>query len=101
MQTPLAILYRASALNYFLGRRLVKIPNIGLVNVILGEAVCPEFIQEDAVPDRIVPAARELLQDGGRRREMLVRFEQLKQMLSGGGGCERVAEMACELLGAS
>jgi lipid-A-disaccharide synthase len=101
MRTPLVILYKASPLNYFLGRRLIKIPNIGLVNVILGEAVCPEFIQNGAVPERIVPAALELLEDGERRRHMLGRFEQLTHILSGGGGCERVAEIACELMRAS
>ena len=101
MRTPLLILYKASVLNYLLGRRLIKIPNIGLVNVILGEQVCPEFIQSDAVPERIAPAALELLDEGVRRREMLDRFEQLREMLSGGGGCKRVAEIACELIGAS
>jgi lipid-A-disaccharide synthase len=100
MKTPLVIVYKASRVNYFLGRRLIKIPYIGLVNVILGEAVCPELIQNDAVPDRIVPAATDLLRDGRRRSEMLGSFERLRQTLSGGRGCERVAEIAVELLGA-
>jgi len=98
MNTPLVIVYKASALNYFLGRRLVKIPNIGLVNVVLGGAVCPELIQGEAVPERIVPEALELLQDGRRRKDMVGRFEELREMLSGGRGCERVAEIAVELL---
>jgi lipid-A-disaccharide synthase len=100
MKTPLVIVYKASAMNYFLGRRLIKIPHIGLVNVILGEEVCQELIQSDAVAERIVPAATELLQDGRRRREMLGRFERLRETLSGGRGCDRVAEIALELLGA-
>jgi lipid-A-disaccharide synthase len=94
------IVYKASAVNYFLGRRLIKIPHIGLVNVILGEAVCQELIQKDAVPERIVPAATELLQDERKRGEMLGRFERLRELLSGGRGCDRVAEIAVELLGA-
>jgi lipid-A-disaccharide synthase len=98
LETPLVIVYKASALNYFLGRRLVKIPNIGLVNVILGEAVCPEFIQGAAEPRRIASAARELLADGGPRQEMVGRFKRLRRMLSGGAGCTRVAEIAAELL---
>jgi lipid-A-disaccharide synthase len=98
LKTPLVIVYRASAMNYFLGRRLVKIPHIGLVNVVLGEAVCPEFIQSEAVPERIVPAAKELLEDGPRRSDMVGHFEKLRRMLAGGRGCKRVAEIAVELL---
>jgi lipid-A-disaccharide synthase len=98
MQTPLVIVYKVSELNYFLARRLIKIPNIGLVNVILGDRVCPEFIQGDATAERIAPAALELLPGAGPREAMLARFEQLRRMLGGGGGCARVAEMAADLL---
>jgi lipid-A-disaccharide synthase len=98
MNTPLVIVYKASRFNYLLGRRLVRIPHIGLVNIILGDAVCPELIQSSAVPKRIVPAALELLREGEGRRAMLERFGRLRRALSGGRGCERVAEMAQELL---
>jgi lipid-A-disaccharide synthase len=98
LATPLVIVYRVSALNYMVASRLVKIPNIGLVNVILGDAVCPEFVQGDATAEKIAPAALELLEDGGRREAMLTRFAELRRMLSGGGGCARVAQIAAELL---
>jgi lipid-A-disaccharide synthase len=98
METPLVVVYKASAVNYFLGRRLVTIPNIGLVNVVLGETVCPEFIQGDAVPERIGNAALALLEDEAKRADTVDRFRDLRTRLSGGGGCARVAEMAAELL---
>lgn len=101
METPLVVVYKVSALNYFLGRRLVKIPNIGLVNVVLGEAVCPELIQDDAEPARIERAALALLNDDAARAGTIDRFRDLKTMLSGGGGCARVAEIAAELLEAA
>lgn len=101
METPLLIVYKASALNYLLGRRLVTIPNIGLVNVVLGETVCPEFIQGDAVPEHIGQAAIELLEHDAKREDMVGRFRDLRAMLAGGGGCARVAEMAAELLEAA
>jgi len=100
METPLAIVYKASALNFFLGRRMVSIPHIGLVNIILGEEVCPEFLQGDADPRRIASAAAELMGDGDRRTNMIARFKELRGLLSGGAGSERVAEIAAELLGA-
>jgi lipid-A-disaccharide synthase len=98
MKAPLIIVYKVSAFNYFLARRLVKLDNIGLVNIVLGDAVCPEFIQGDAVPERVAAAAAGLIEAGGRREQMLGRFTELENMLSGGGGCERVAQIAAELI---
>lgn len=48
---PGAIVYRAHPITYYLGRRLVKIPYLGMANLILGEAMYPEFIQGDARPE--------------------------------------------------
>jgi lipid-A-disaccharide synthase len=96
--TPLVIVYRVSALNYMLARRLVKIDNIGLVNIILGRTVCPEFIQNDAEPDRIGRAALEILEDAEIRNSMIDQFRSLAEILSGSGGCRRVAEIAQELM---
>jgi lipid-A-disaccharide synthase len=96
--TPLVIVYRVSALNYLLARRLVKIRNIGLVNIILGQTVCPEFIQDDAKPEQIGRAALEILEDEAVRKRMIDQFHALQKNLSGGGGCRRVSEIAQELI---
>lgn len=98
LETPLVIVYRVSAFNYLLARRLVKIQNIGLVNIILGQTVSPEFVQNDAKPDRIARAALDLIEDTGARNRMIGRFHELQNILSGGGGCGRVAEIAGELI---
>ncbi len=98
LMTPLIVVYKVSTVNYLVASRVVKIPNIGLVNVVLGDAVCPEFVQGQANPENITPAALELLEDDSARENMLSRFAELRQMLSGGGGCARVAEIAAELM---
>jgi lipid-A-disaccharide synthase len=98
LETPLVIVYRVSPLNYFLARRLVKIPNIGLVNVILGERVAPEFIQDDAMPTALAASVKPLLKGSDARNKMLQRFQSLRTTMAGGGGCARVAEMARELI---
>jgi lipid-A-disaccharide synthase len=94
-ETPLIIVYRMSAINYLIARTLVKISAIGLVNIILGEKVCPEFIQERARPEFIAREALALLGDSGKRETMVASFKRLHTMLAGRGGCRRVAEM-CE-----
>lgn len=97
-ETPLIVVYRMSALNYFIARRLITIENIGLVNIILDDDVCPEFVQSRARPELIAAAALELLGDDRRREGMAARFKGLRGMLKGTGGCRRVVEIAERLL---
>jgi len=98
LETPLVIVYRTTPINYALARRLVKIPHVGLVNVLLGERVAPEFVQGEATSAAVADAARDLLLDDGLRGAMLERFRSLRQQLGGGRGAARVAEMAVEML---
>lgn len=97
-ETPLIISYRLSAFNYLIARRLVKVSNIGLVNIILGEEVCPEFVQAEARPELIADEAIRLLGSAEARGVMVEKFRGLREMLSGNGGCRRVAEISAQLL---
>ncbi|UCG53304.1 MAG: lipid-A-disaccharide synthase [Candidatus Latescibacterota bacterium] len=98
LETPLIIAYRLSMFNYLIARRLVKISNIGLVNIILGEAVCPEYVQAHAKPRLIAREAIGLLQSKEDREAMVAKFKGLRKLLSGKGGCRRVAEISEQLL---
>jgi lipid-A-disaccharide synthase len=98
-ETPLVVVYRMSKINYFIASRLVKIDNIGLVNIILGSGICPEFVQARADPKLIAEETLRLLGDDHLRESMVERFKGLRTMLSGRGGCRRVAEMSQTLLG--
>lgn len=98
LETPLAVVYRTTALNYLLARRLVTIEHVGLVNVLLGEEVAPEFVQHRAQPRDIADAVALLLDDAPRRASMLTRFRALRASLAGGAGAARVADFALALL---
>jgi lipid-A-disaccharide synthase len=91
--TPLAVLYRTSALTWFLGRRLVRIPRIALVNIVAGEDLAREFLQEEVRADRIAEHARALLADPARRAETSRRLGVLRERLGGRGSSRRVAEI--------
>ena len=56
LESPLVIAYRTGRLNYALARRLVRIPDVGLVNVLLGERVAPELVQNEATPEALASA---------------------------------------------
>ena len=99
--TPLIIVYRVSLFNYLIARRLIKIDNIGLVNIILGEDVCPEFVQVQAKSKSIAETAIGLLEDPRERDSMVSKFGSLREMLAGPGGCRRVAEISEQLINSS
>lgn len=97
-ETPLIIVYRLSMINYTIAKWLIKIRNVGLVNIILDEEVCPEFIQADAKPDPIADASLRLLDVAEEREKMIAKFKGLRELLKGNGGSRRVAELSEELL---
>jgi lipid-A-disaccharide synthase len=93
MGTPLAVLYRTSTLTWVLGRILVRIPRISLVNIVAGEDLVPEFLQGRARPRAIAAWAEEVLADPQRRRSLAERLRGLRSRLGGVGASRRAAEI--------
>jgi lipid-A-disaccharide synthase len=97
--TPFAVVYRMNRLTYQIARRLVRVPHIALANLVAGERLAPEFVQDEATPERLASAMLELLDvESPTRQRMLTGFERIRDLLGQGGAADRVAEMAVELL---
>jgi len=97
---PLVVAYRTSAITYAAAKRLVRIPHIGLVNVVAGQEVAPEFVQEALVPERVADVLGELLDRSSARREkMIAELDRVRASLGQPGAADRVAAMAITLAG--
>jgi lipid-A-disaccharide synthase len=95
---PMVVAYRTSAITYAAARRLVRIPHIGLVNVVAGREVAPEFVQDALVPRRVADALAELLDTSSpRRAAMIAELERVRSLLGEPGAADRVAAMALSL----
>ena len=95
---PLVVAYRTSRLTYAAARRLVKIPNIGLVNVVAGHRVAPEFVQDAFEPAAVADALVQLLDNtSAERRAMLAELSQVRASLGAPGAAARVAAIAADL----
>ena len=98
--TPLVMAYRVSPLTYFLGRQLVKIPDLALVNVVAGRRVAPEFVQGDATPKRMAAELSALLKDSSRRLAMRQDLARVRQKLGNPGATRQVAAILYSLINA-
>lgn len=98
MGCPMVVLYKAASLTYAIGRRLIRVPHLGMVNLIAGRELCPEFIQQ-ADPDRLAGTVRELAADTPARAAMLDGLREVVARLGDGGAAERVAAELLEEIG--
>ena len=95
---PLAVAYKTSPWTYAIARRVVKIPNIGLVNVVAGREVAREFVQGAVIPERIADTLAPLLTPGNPARTlMLDGLAEVRSRLGTPGAAGRVAAIASEL----
>ena len=95
---PLVVAYKTSPWTYAIARRVVKIPHIGLVNVVAGREVAREFVQDAVVPARVAETLLPLLTPGDPiRTRMLDDLADVRSRLGTPGAADRVAAIASEL----
>jgi len=97
---PMLVIYKVSALTYWLGRKLIKVPYLGMVNILAGEKVVPEFLQERANEEALFEAAREILDKPAWKSLIKKNLQKVTQDLGEPGASARAAEAVQELLGA-
>jgi lipid-A-disaccharide synthase len=91
--------YRTSPISYAIARRLVRIPHIGLLNIVAGRAVAPEFVQDAFTPAAVAAALAPLFDPhGAARRQMLEGLAEVRGRLGTAGASARVAAMAAEMV---
>jgi lipid-A-disaccharide synthase len=95
---PMVIVYKASALSHWIARRFVKIKYGGLANLIAGEEIVPELIQQDASPGNIAATVCDLMADPGKLEKMRQNLLGVREKLGGPGASMRVADMAMTML---
>ncbi len=96
--TPMLTLYKVAPLSYLIGKAVARVSNIGLVNIVAGKQIVPEFVQTQARPERIAAEALAILKDRDRIRIMRQQLTEVKERLGPKGAAQRAAEIVVRML---
>lgn len=99
LEVPMVVMYKLSPLTYQLGKRIVKVKYISLVNILSGEEVVRELLQESANPVEIVKELKKITFDKRHRENMITAFGMIKGQFTEKKPSERVAEIVMEMAG--
>lgn len=95
---PMVIIYKASPLTYFIGSRLVQVDHFGICNIVAGERVVPELLQDEANPVNIAAAILPMLRDEAYAAGIRNKLLSVKEKLGEPGAPVRVAQLAFNLM---
>ena len=74
---PMVTAYRVSGIEAMIARRVIRVPSVILANLVLGENVVPEFLQQECTPEKLVDALAPLLSDTPQRQRQIEAFARL------------------------
>jgi lipid-A-disaccharide synthase len=97
MGLPTIIVYKMAPVTYLLGKMLVKIPNIGLPNIVAGRRIVPELVQADASAANIARETLAILTDPAVRAQVAADLAAVRERLGESGAVGRVAEVILEV----
>ena len=100
MGCPMLVVYRTSLPTYLIGRQLISVSHIGMVNLIAGRTLCPEFIQHDATPEKLAAGLLPLLGETPVRAAQLAGLAEVAAKLGAPGAATRAADILLAELGA-
>ena len=96
--TPTVIVYRVSPLSFLVARLLIRVSHVGMANLLAGERLFPELIQEEFTSERLAREVVGLILDRERLEKIHLGLARVVQSLGGPGASRRAARVAFELI---
>ena len=81
---PMVTAYRTGSIEAFILQRAIKVNSVILANLVIGENVIPEFLQQDCTAAKLAPALREIIEPSEARRKQVEAFAKLDAIMSTG-----------------
>lgn len=96
---PMIVVYKGSPISFRIAKMLVKVKYISLVNLIAGDKIVPEILQNDLTPETLAEEAVKIIENKDLRTEIKRRLKLVRDSLGEGGASRRAAEIAIEMMG--
>lgn len=96
--TPMVIVYRVSPFSYQVGKRVIKVPHIGICNIVAGKGVARELIQHEVTPEAMAEEIGKILTSDAYARRMRRDFAEVRVKLGSGGALGRLARVASGMM---
>ena len=97
--TPLCVVYRTGWLSALIARAVLQLENVGLVNIVAGKKIVPEFLQSDLTADNLYKFGQDILSNRERREEMIADLGRVREKLGEPGAAQRAAGKIVEVIG--
>ena len=98
MQKPMVIIYKMSFITWLLARRMIKIPDIGLVNVVAGKRIVPELVQFQVTASNIAKESLKILENKKMQEDIKEALKKVREKLGEKGAADRAAHLIQKLL---
>ena len=98
LRKPMIVVYKVSSLSSWIGRAMIRVNHIGLVNLVAGKRIVPELIQKEANPQRIAEEVLLILGDPDRRQRMIESMAGVHQSLGEPGAAQRAARIVTSMI---
>lgn len=95
---PYCVVYRTGWITYQIARRVIKLKNVGLVNIIAGKEIVPEFLQNEMTAEKLSAYCAKMLDDKAAADNVVAALSEVQHRLGHRGASERAANLILELL---
>lgn len=98
MGVPMVIAYRVSPLSFAIGKMVVNVSHVSIANLIAGEEIVPEVLQDAVTPEGLADRASMILDNEGYRNDMIIKLKKVRETLGGKGASERTARIVMKMI---
>jgi lipid-A-disaccharide synthase len=91
-ERPMVVVYRLSGLTYQLAKRIVRVDHIAMPNLVAGERIVPELVQDEFTPERVAVETLKFLEDDALHTRTREALHRVRERLGGPGASARAAD---------
>ena len=93
LRKPMVICYKLAPISYLIGSSLIKVPYIGLPNILANEKIVPEYIQKEVTTTALLGELDEFISGVQSFTELLIKYEEIHENLRGGASEKAASEI--------